>query len=144
MSQGENFDQIAGVVGFIANNSIRPVTENFMTDLGKWYFRVCHSLCLTLPYPLHQIMPSSHSHAASSQNSLILVQGDHLVWEPDRKKPSRRFGRLVQSPHNGLENMLTQHMAEVKGFVLKQAGKAVEENEEPDGDTIMVISDKRR
>lgn len=36
----EALEQIAGIVGFIGDNPIRPVTETFITDFGKWYYRV--------------------------------------------------------------------------------------------------------
>ena len=36
----EALEQIAGVVAFFGDQPLRPVTESFITDFSKWYYRV--------------------------------------------------------------------------------------------------------
>jgi len=111
----ESLDRIAGVIAFAAENALRPVSESFIVDFAKWYFR----------------------------NSRIFVARDHPVWAPERvRKTSRKFGYLIESSVVGLNPMLVRHRREVEGFLLAKAGKTECEDDEPKdaevGDTIQV------
>lgn len=57
------------------------------------------------------IRPRSHH----TQNSLVFVSHTHGVWNnsENRRKPSKRYGRLIQSPRTGLNEMLLHHKQEV-------------------------------
>lgn len=57
-----------------------------------------------------------------TQHSLNFVSNNHLVWDIDRKKPSKRFGNLVRSPASKLNDMLGQHQDEVQEFISARVG----------------------
>ncbi|MCJ1402325.1 Histone deacetylase hda1 [Xylographa trunciseda] len=106
----EALEQIAGVIGFVAQNPIRPVTETFITDFAKWYYK----------------------------RSLLFVNHAHPVWERDNKKISKKFGALRRSPADGVNAMLLAHKPDVEDFLAKRAGVKLERPREQDEDTIMV------
>lgn len=131
----EKVQQFTAVVGFVSENPLRPVTEQFIPDFAKHYNR----------------------------RSLIFVENKHPVWDEGRaKRPGRKFGRLVKSPANGLNAMMAEHKAEVEAFWREKcklpfieedrvtllspgrlgtgAGAGRERAVEEDGDTIMVAS----
>ena len=57
----------------------------------------------------------------SSKHSLVLVASNHAVWDPERaRKPRRKYGRLVKSPFNDLNNMLSQHKEQVTKILFEQ------------------------
>lgn len=60
--------------------------------------------------------PPANTTPTISQNSLVFVADNHLVWSPDRKK-SKRFGALVRSPKVGLNEMLMLHRAQVTMWI---------------------------
>ena len=55
---------------------------------------------------------------------MLLVSASHSVWDPERKKTSKKFGRLVQSSTDGLSRMLNEHQSAVQRFVLQKVGLA--------------------
>ena len=57
-----------------------------------------------------------------TQHSLNFVSNNHLVWEIDRKKPSKRFGNLIRSPESRLNDMLIKHQEEAQEFILARVG----------------------
>ena len=112
---GDNITQFAGAVGFVdAEQPIYPVSENFMTDFAKTYYRVRSGA--------H--MPPLISADPLSQRSMLLVSASHSVWDPERKKTSKKFGRLVQSSTDGLSRMLAEHQPAVQRFILQKVGLA--------------------
>ena len=115
----EALEQIAGVVAFFGDQPLRPVTESFITDFSKWYYRV--SLYLSsLASSADLIYKSTNTHSAS-QNSLFFVSPTHLVWNRD-KRPSKKFGMLKQAGAESLNEMLGMHSVEVEQFLLRKAG----------------------
>lgn len=56
------------------------------------------------------------------QHSLNFVSNNHLVWDIDRKKPSKRLGNLVRSPESTLNDMLIKHQEEAQEFILARVG----------------------
>ena len=61
------------------------------------------------------------------------------MWDPERKRLSKKFGKLQQSGVDGLNRMLWEHKTEVERFMLEKAGLPAAAVEE-DGDTIMVAT----
>ena len=98
------------MIGFVAENPIRPVSETFITDFAKWYYK----------------------------RSLLFVNHSHPVWERD-KKVSKKFGLLRRSHTDGLNGMLRAHKPDVEEFLARRAGLRVERLAERDGDTIMLV-----
>lgn len=46
--------------------------------------------------------------------SNIFVAQNHYIWEKAKHKaPSRRWGRLIESPHNSIQEMLGHHKEQV-------------------------------
>ena len=86
--------RVTGLINFISENSLKAVSDHGFfqhgQSLSKWY----------------------------RAHSVNFVANNHLVWDIDgSKKPSKRFGNLVRSPVNGLNDMLGQHQEEVQGFI---------------------------
>ena len=55
---------------------------------------------------------------------MLLVSALHSVWDPERKKTSKKFGRLVQARADGLTRMVWDHRTEVQRFIHQKAGLA--------------------
>jgi histone deacetylase 6 len=52
------------------------------------------------------------------QNSLVFVSHAHGLWHNDsRRKPSKRYGRLIESPKTGLNEMLLHHKPNVVEWI---------------------------
>ncbi|KAK2735021.1 Histone deacetylase hda1 [Myotisia sp. PD_48] len=74
--------KVSGVVCFVAENPVRAVTSNTTTWLSKWY----------------------------RENSLIIVSERHSIWKNTAgKKPPKRYGWLVASKSNTLNDMMMLH-----------------------------------
>ena len=44
---------------------------------------------------------------------MIFVKNSHFVWNPSRQRKMRKkLGNLIQSPKDGLDDMLEQHLEE--------------------------------
>lgn len=67
------------------------------------------------------------------QNSLVFVSHTHGVWNnvEGRRKPSKRYGRLIRSPKTGLSGLLLYHKKEVFDFIESRV-EASESEEESD------------
>ncbi|GAB1218485.1 hypothetical protein ATERTT37_007741 [Aspergillus terreus] len=86
------YKRINGVISFVANNSVRAIASPTQTWLSKWY----------------------------KDNSLVFVSRAHGVWNPEtnrHKKPSKRYGNLIQSPKEGLSEILMHHKSEVYEWI---------------------------
>lgn len=71
------------------------------------------------------VFPSKNPgpNSSSTQNSLVFVSRSHGVWNStdSRRKPSKRYGHLVQSPSLGLSEMLMHHKNDVFEFISERA-----------------------
>lgn len=57
---------------------------------------------------------------------MIFVKNSHFVWNPSRQRKMRKkLGNLIQSPKDGLDDMLEQHLEEVQNLLLEKKGKVV-------------------
>lgn len=70
------------------------------------------------------------------QNSLVFVSHTHGVWKPERK-PSKRYGTLINSPEAGLSEMLAKHKEEVFAWISNRVDESSGEEEGSDQDTEM-------
>ncbi|KAL2846671.1 hypothetical protein BJY01DRAFT_213339 [Aspergillus pseudoustus] len=94
------YQRINGVISFVGENPVRAVASSTQVWLSRWY----------------------------KDNSLVFVSHAHGVWKStDRRKPSKRYGHLIQSPKAGLSEMLMHHKEEVFEWVQQRA-------EPPDSD----------
>ena len=94
---GDNIQQFAGAVGFIdGDQTLHTVSEHFMVDFAKTYYR----------------------------RSLLHVAPKHYVWDPERRRPSKKFGRLAQARNDGLARMAWDHRHDVQRFILQRSGLA--------------------
>lgn len=66
------------------------------------------------------------------QNSLVFVSHTHGVWNnvEARRKPSKRYGHLIQSPRSGLSGMLMHHREDVFKWIEERADEEESESEE--------------
>ena len=99
--------RVTGMVNFISGNRLKAVSDHGFfqhgQSLSKWY----------------------------RANSVNFVANNHLVWDIDgSKKPSKRFGNLIRSPVNGLNDMLGQHQEEVQGFITRRVVRRDDDTEE--------------
>ncbi|KAL2041750.1 hypothetical protein N7G274_005534 [Stereocaulon virgatum] len=91
----EFMKRVRGLINFVAKSHLVPVSDSGQVYwLSKWY----------------------------KTHSLNYVSNNHLVWDIDRKKPSKRFGNLVRSSASKLNDMLGQHQEEVQDFILARVG----------------------
>ncbi|KAL1973489.1 hypothetical protein VTN31DRAFT_6124 [Thermomyces dupontii] len=81
------YQRVNSVISFVADNPVRAVASPTQVWLSRWY----------------------------KENSLVFVSHTHGVWNntENRRKPSKRYGRLIQSPRTGLNEMLLHHKHEV-------------------------------
>ncbi|KAK2789579.1 Histone deacetylase hda1 [Emmonsiellopsis sp. PD_33] len=95
--------EVSGVISFVAENRVRAVSSNTTTWLSKWY----------------------------KDNSLVFVSKNHSVWAgpENSRKLSKRYGRLIQSPNEGLNEMLRTHKEEVCAWMAEMVGEEEEGDE---------------
>jgi len=61
---------------------------------------------------------------------MIFVKNSHFVWNPSRQRKMRKkLGNLIQSPKDGLDDMLEQHLEEVQNLLLEKKGEFDEMND---------------
>ncbi|PKY08662.1 histone deacetylase [Aspergillus campestris IBT 28561] len=88
------YQRVNGVVSFVAENPVRAVASHTQTWLSRWY----------------------------RDNSLVFVSHTHGVWNnTGQRKPSKRYGQLIQSPKAGLSEMLMHHKGDVFRWVEERA-----------------------
>jgi len=63
---------------------------------------------------------------------LVFVSHTHGVWNnvETRRKPSKRYGHLIQSPTSGLSEMLKHHREDVFKWIEERADEEDSEEEE--------------
>ncbi|KAL6889930.1 hypothetical protein HDV57DRAFT_488088 [Trichoderma longibrachiatum] len=96
-------EKIAGIVNFVTEN-LRPVKSDVDHDLSSWY----------------------------KDNSRVYVAADHACWadaELTKKVKKRRFGTVVRSSVVGLNQMMHEHAAEAREWIMQRVAS------HPDGDT---------
>ncbi|KAF7585373.1 Histone deacetylase hda1 [Aspergillus hancockii] len=105
------YKRVNGVVSFVAENPVRAVASHTQTWLSRWY----------------------------KDNSLVFVSHTHGVWNPaeNRRKPSKRYGHLIQSEKSELSEMLMHHKNEVFQWIEERAdnhdSEETEEEKPPSG-----------
>lgn len=63
------------------------------------------------------------------QNSLVFVSNAHGIWSTERR-PSKRYGQLIQSPRSNLNEMLDEHKDAVYKWISDRADHVDKESEE--------------
>ena len=116
------------MVNFVAENPLRPVQSQNIYWLSKWYLEV--RLFFLHISPQLPSWPLSFLIVNTEQHSQVYVSSSHLVWAPEnpfgsssgggRKKISKRFGTLIKSPAQGLNEMLERHRREVEVWSLER------------------------
>lgn len=113
----EVHESTAGVVSFIANNPLRPVTnDNFEirgVSLAGWY----------------------------AQNSRVWLSHTHSGWKRD-KRLSKKFGRVEKSEEMVLGLMVKRYMGEAWRWILERShdpAETEEEGEEAGGDKTIAV-----
>lgn len=97
--------RLTGVLGFVTGN-LRPVKSDTDPELSTWY----------------------------KNNSRIYVGGAHACWQSEdlaNKVKKRRFGSVLRSPHDGLNQMMKHHADEARDWILGR----VSQTPSLDGDT---------
>ncbi|CAK42801.1 uncharacterized protein An16g01840 [Aspergillus niger] len=96
------YKRVNSVVSFVAENPVRAIASHTQVWLSRWY----------------------------KDNSLVFVSHTHGVWNnvETRRKPSKRYGQLVQSPKASLSEMLMHHKEEVYQWISERAD--VQDSEE--------------
>lgn len=94
--------RITSVVAFIANNPVRPVTNQSDPWIQGWY----------------------------KENSRVFVSPTHSLWEKQKdKKISKRYGTVVKTDARGLHEMMLRHRRDVWGWIGARLGFDDEEEE---------------
>ncbi|OOF96755.1 hypothetical protein ASPCADRAFT_129826 [Aspergillus carbonarius ITEM 5010] len=98
------YKRVNSVVSFVAENPVRAIASHTQVWLSRWY----------------------------KDNSLVFVSHTHGVWNSveTRRKPSKRYGQLVQSPKASLSEMLMHHKDEVYQWISERADVHDSETEE--------------
>ncbi|OJJ32761.1 hypothetical protein ASPWEDRAFT_42791 [Aspergillus wentii DTO 134E9] len=102
------YKRVNGVISFVAENPVRAIASHTQYWLSRWY----------------------------KENSLVFVSHTHGVWNnvETRRKPSKRYGHLLQSPKAGLSEMLMHHKDEVFEWIAARADPEPENDEEEEQD----------
>ncbi|KAL4995413.1 hypothetical protein BDV10DRAFT_174661 [Aspergillus recurvatus] len=95
------YQRVNGVISFVARDPVRAVASHTQVWLSRWY----------------------------RDNSLVFVSKAHGVWKSDRKA-TKRYGKLIQSPKEGLSDMLMHHKDEVFQWIQDRVEPDSEETEE--------------
>ena len=73
----------------------------------------------------------------SEQRSLIFVGSEHPSFDPDRKPLKKRFGKIIQSPEDKLQEMMHHHESSITDRILALTEEWREDhrNDQPAPDT---------
>ncbi|KAF1810231.1 hypothetical protein P152DRAFT_105032 [Eremomyces bilateralis CBS 781.70] len=95
-------DQITGVISFISNQALLSVRRPTDDNIATWYWH----------------------------HSLVFVAQDHAVWDPDRQRKQRKkYGKLVRSSNNHLNEMLGEASDQVTQYLTEETEDWREEQE---------------
>jgi histone deacetylase 6 len=92
------YQRINSVISFVAENPVRAIASHTQVWLSRWY----------------------------KDNSLVYVSHKHGVWNniEGRRRPSKRYGRLLRSPKAGLNEMLVYHQGDVFNWITSRVTPA--------------------
>ena len=102
------YTSLLGIIGFIATNPIRPISNPGVHWISQWY----------------------------RENSLVYVSQAHSVWKKDTGKTSKRYGRLTESPGEVLNVMMKMHEGEVMEWMKEKVRRAYGESDDEDEDSV--------
>lgn len=97
------YQHIAGVVGFIGVNPVRPVASN--SWVTSWF----------------------------RQNSLVYVTDTHALWSKEGKKVSKRYGDLRRAKGNTANDIMLKYQKEATDWIQEKVRDDDETEEEIDG-----------
>jgi histone deacetylase 6 len=98
---------MTGVVAFIANNPVRPVSNPSGPWLANWY----------------------------RDNSRVFVSKTHQLWQKaEQKKLSKRYGRVESTEETGLHAMMMMHRKDVTEWILEKCLDVEDGDGDGDGD----------
>ncbi|KAL1964360.1 hypothetical protein VTN77DRAFT_7045 [Rasamsonia byssochlamydoides] len=102
------YQRVNSVISFVAENPVRAVASHTQVWLSRWY----------------------------KDNSLVFVSHTHGVWNnvEGRRRPSKRYGRLLRSPKAGLSEMLVHHKNEVFDWIESRVTATESEESEESGE----------
>ncbi|KAJ9395721.1 hypothetical protein DTO282F9_7341 [Paecilomyces variotii] len=101
------YQRVNSVISFVAENPVRAIASHTQVWLSKWY----------------------------KENSLVYVSHAHGVWSnfENRRKPSKRYGRLLRSPKAGLSEMLEHHKSDVFNWIDSRVSPEKSDESEENG-----------
>ncbi|KAF2878298.1 putative histone deacetylase [Massariosphaeria phaeospora] len=90
------------LIGFVSDTVLQSIKRNFNDDdIVPWYYA----------------------------HSMIFVQQSHHVWDRSgHKKIRRKYGRLIQSSKDPMNDMLLEHQEEVREYLLAKKRQYEKEN----------------
>ena len=97
------YQHIAGVVGFIGINPVRPVASN--SWVTSWF----------------------------RQNSLVYVTDTHALWSKEGKKVSKRYGDLRRAKGNTAHDIMLKNQKEAMDWIQLKVRDDDETEEDSDG-----------
>lgn len=101
------YTSLLGIIGFIATNPIRPISNPGVHWISQWY----------------------------RENSLVYVSRAHSVWKKDNAgKTSKRYGRLIKSDGEVLNVMMKMHEDEVTEWMKDKVRQAAGADDDDDDD----------
>ncbi|GAB1192418.1 hypothetical protein APSETT444_001609 [Aspergillus pseudonomiae] len=120
------------LAAYLWDNYIEPneATEIFLLGIGNAFYGVANLLINrdTLYKRVNGVISFVAENpvraiASHTQNSLVFVSHTHGVWNTveNRRKPSKRYGHLIQSSKSGLSEMLVHHQEEVFQWIEDRA-----------------------
>ena len=88
---------------------------NLLNNQESCTDRITFFISFVAETPLNRIRRATNDELVARwfyQRSLIFVAGKHGLWARDRR-PKKKFGTLVESPYNDLNEMLVGHRDQV-------------------------------
>lgn len=121
------YKRVNGVISFVAENPVRAIASHTQVWLSRWYKDVSVTFSRIALASVYSLEIDKFT-----QNSLVYVSHTHGVWNnvETRRKPSKRYGTLIQSPKAGLSEMLMHHKDEVFKWIEERADEVESEEEE--------------
>lgn len=86
-------DRVKSAISFVDRNLLRPIVPLIDEAMAEWFFK----------------------------NSLIFTSLNHSCWGvegSDSKKPRRKFGRVLKSNSDGMDNIVEERFDEATDFIL--------------------------
>ncbi|OAG37424.1 hypothetical protein AYO21_08390 [Fonsecaea monophora] len=144
----EPYDFPWGIILMGAGHAFHAIAKLVSVN-DNVYQNLVGIVCFISTEPIRPISNPSGNHWVSQwyrNNSLVVVSGRHSLWKKEKEsgRVSKRYGRLVRSDAEGLNQIMMQHKEEVCQWMFDKVSQRKDEMsaEEEDAEDVEDVEDE--